>query len=425
MTDGYNILEQYYKLYETHPFYYASYEDQSVEPRFYRHKVCVSGRGSGKTTNIAMCLLLLASQTKIKVLCVREIQNSIEDSVHKVLKEIVQEYPQLSNFFRVTDKKILGKNGSEFIFKGLYNNLSSVKGIQAIDICWVEEAESVSQAAIDVLEPTIRKEHSEIWWSFNPRYVDDPVYTKFVIDKDGNKVVRDDTLLIETTYLDNIFNSATTLADIERTKERDYNKYLHIYEGHLKTQTEASIFANKWRVDYFDEQDLIRNKGLNVRYGLDWGFSADPNAFSRSILDDKEKIIYITHGHYAYHTELDDIPGWLRQFPGAADNVIIADKSRPETISYCRRHGFPLMRHSANKKIEDGITFLLNYDFIIHPSCTDAIEEFKKYSYKVNPQTNEVTDKIGEKFNHCIDGLRISYDDLVGGGAVNKKLKGW
>ena len=422
---NFDILEQYGQLYKTHPFYYATYADEDEnEPVFYRHKVCVSGRGSGKTTNIALCLLLLGGQTRIKVLCAREIQNSIQDSVHKVLKEIIEEH-DLGSFYKVTDKTIRGLNGTEFIFKGLYNNLSSIKGIQGIDICWIEEAESVSQEAIDVLEPTIRKEHSEIWWSFNPRYTDDPVYTMFIVDKENKTVNRSDALMIETSYQDNPFLSQTIKEDVERMKERDYNKYLHVYEGHLKTQTEASIFADKWRVDYFNEQDLIKNKGLNPRYGLDWGFSADPNAFCRIIIDEDEKIIYVTDGKYAYHTELDYIPQWLRQFPGASDNVIIADKSRPETISYCRRHGFPLMRNSANKKIEDGITFLLNYDFIVHPNCTDAIEEFKKYSYKVNPQTNQITNKIGDKDNHFMDAMRYACDDLVGGGSRNANLKGW
>ena len=130
-----------------------------------RYKVAYGGRGSGKSWTVARCLILLAIQSKIRVLCTRQLQTSIANSVHKLLSDSIQ-LLGLSEFFDITRDAIRCNNGSEFFFKGIQNNINEIKSIEGIDYCWVEEAQSVSNDSWEVLIPTIRKENSEK----SPRY---------------------------------------------------------------------------------------------------------------------------------------------------------------------------------------------------------------------------------------------------------------
>lgn len=111
-----------------------------------RYKVIYGGRGSGKSVSVAKALLLQASQTPLRILCARELQTSIRDSVHKLLSDEIAELG-LGGFYEIQNAAILGANGSEFIFKGLKHNVSEVKSMQGIDRCWVEEAQVVSKAS--------------------------------------------------------------------------------------------------------------------------------------------------------------------------------------------------------------------------------------------------------------------------------------
>ena len=140
----------------------------------HRYKIYWGGRNSAKSTSFAQVLLLLSREKKLRILCTREIQNTIKDSVHKLLKDLIIKY-ELGDF-KITAESITNLiTGSEFIFKGLKTNINEIKSIEGIDICWVEEAQAVSHSSWDILIPTIRKEGSEIWASFNRFTERDPV----------------------------------------------------------------------------------------------------------------------------------------------------------------------------------------------------------------------------------------------------------
>lgn len=160
-----------------------------------RYKIAWGGRGSSKSWTIARMLLLKAMQSPIRVLCLREIQDSIKDSVHKLLKDQI-ELLQLDGFI-VQNDCIRHINGSEFLFKGLYTNLSKIKSFEGVDYCWIEEGESISALSWEILDPTIRKPNSEIWISFNPRYENDIIYKTFIVDGKDNAIV------IKVNYNDN------------------------------------------------------------------------------------------------------------------------------------------------------------------------------------------------------------------------------
>ena len=127
-----------------------------------RYKVYYGGRGAGKSHSAAKALLILGAKSPIRVLCAREYQTSIKDSVHKLLCDQIEALGLLE-FYEITQASIGGKNGTEFAFVGLKNNVANVKSYEGVDICWVEEAQTVSRLSWNVLIPTIRKEGSEIW----------------------------------------------------------------------------------------------------------------------------------------------------------------------------------------------------------------------------------------------------------------------
>jgi phage terminase large subunit len=132
-----------------------------------RYKVLYGGRGGAKSWGIARALLIMASNKPLRILCARELQMSIRDSVHKLLSDQIETL-QLSGFYEIQNSSIKGLNGSEFSFAGLRSNVAQIKSYEGVDICWVEEAQTVSKGSWNVLIPTIRKDGSEIWVSFNP-----------------------------------------------------------------------------------------------------------------------------------------------------------------------------------------------------------------------------------------------------------------
>jgi hypothetical protein len=154
-----------------------------------RYKVCYGGRGAGRSWSYARALLARAYSAKTRIVCLREIQQSIKDSIHRLLSDQI-ELLGLQDWFTITDTSILGRNGSEFIFSGLYRNVNKIKSLEGIDIADVEEAESVSDESWQVLLPTIRKPGSEVWIRFNTKYTDDATYKRFVTDAPKNAIVR-------------------------------------------------------------------------------------------------------------------------------------------------------------------------------------------------------------------------------------------
>ena len=136
-------------------------------PKNSRYRVLYGGRGGAKSWGVARALLIKGAQAPLRILCAREFQTSIKDSVHKLLCDQIVDMG-LAGFYEITEKSIKGKNGTEFFFVGLRNNVVNVKSIEGVDVCWVEEAQTVSRNSWNVLIPTIRKEQSEIWVTFNP-----------------------------------------------------------------------------------------------------------------------------------------------------------------------------------------------------------------------------------------------------------------
>jgi phage terminase large subunit len=336
------------------------------------------------------------------ILCAREIQKSISDSVHKLLSEQLEEMG-LGGFYDITRDAIRGQNGTEFIFKGLRANPQEIKSMEGIDICWVEEAQAVSAESWDVLIPTIRKPGSEIWVTFNPLDEQDPTYQRFIVNPSADALVR------KVNFDENPYFPEVLRKEMEWLKRRDYESYLHIWEGEVRKISNALVFSGRFKVESFDTPNNAR-----FYHGCDWGFANDPTTLVRCFVDNGT--LYIDQEAWGVGVEIDQTPQLFDSVDTARRWPIKADCARPETISYMRRQGFNV---TAAKKwqgsVEDGIEHIKTYDIVIHPRCRHIIDEFNRYSYKVDKQTGDILPVIVDAYNHGIDALRYSLDGLIKG----------
>ena len=199
-----------------------------------RYRILTGGRGSAKSTTVAIYLLLIALQDKKRILCTREIQKSIKDSVHKLLSDLINKYEL--PYYEITRDSIVNKaTGSEFLFYGLRHNIDEIKSTEGIDIAWVEEAQSISMESLDVLIPTIRKDGSYFIFTLNRKTENDAVYRKFL------EVKRDNVYHLHTTYLNNEFCPQVLKEEAEFDKQNDYKKYMHIWLGLPVQQDDQAI----------------------------------------------------------------------------------------------------------------------------------------------------------------------------------------
>ena len=200
-----------------------------------RNRVLYGGRSSSKSWDAAGFAIFLSNSCKIRVLCTRQFQSKIEESVYTLLKIQINRF-NLGHRFRILENKIINRyTGSEFIFYGLWRSIDEIKSLEGIDIHWAEEAHLLTEEQWEILNPTIRKQGSQHWIIFNPRLVTDFVYRRFVVNPPSNTIVR------KINYNDNPFLSNTMYAEIEAAKAEDYENYLHVYEGNPKSDDEESV----------------------------------------------------------------------------------------------------------------------------------------------------------------------------------------
>ena len=295
--------------------------------------------------------------------------------------------------------------GGNFVFNlEVEGNHNYFAGDVLVHNC--EEAQTISETSWETLIPTIRKDGSEIWLSFNPLNADDPTTIRFVENPPPETYVR------KVNYDENPYFNDALRREMEWDRKNDYEKYLHIWEGYPRTFSDAQIFRGKFTVEPFEES--LAEQADRLFYGADFGFAQDPSTLIRCFMLDRK--LYIDYEAYGVGVEIDELPQLYRSVPGADKWPIKADSARPETISYLRnRCGFNI---SAAEKwqgsIEDGIAYLRSFDqIVIHPRCKHTADEFRLYSYKTDKTTNEVLPIILDKNNHCIDAIRYGLDGYI------------
>lgn len=205
-----------------------------------RYKVAYGGRGSGKSWAFAEMAIEVARRTSTTIPCVRELQLSIVDSVHKLLANTITRLGY-DDEFEVLKSTITHRGtGTNFIFFGIKNDPAKIKSLEGAGICWIEEAESITREMWDTLIPTIRTEGSEIWVSYNPKNILDDTHQRFVINTAKN------TIVIKANYYDNPDFPEVLREEMEQCKERDYDLYRHIWEGGPVADSELAIIKPKW-----------------------------------------------------------------------------------------------------------------------------------------------------------------------------------
>ncbi len=367
----------------------------------FRYKVFYGGRGSAKSWAFARTLIVKSLEKKLRILCARELQVSISDSVHRLLSDQINSMG-LSKYFGIQQKSIVSAKGSEFIFKGLRHNPYEIKSLEGVDICWVEEGQSVSKQSWDILIPTIRKEGSEIWVSFNPDLETDETYSRFVLHRAENVLLR------RVNFDQNPWFPEVLRQEMEHCKRTDCEAYKNIWLGECRKYSDAQIFKDKYEVADFETP-----QNCKFLFGADWGFAKDPNTLIRCFI--QGNVLYIDKELYATGVELDQLPAFYRAMPNIERNKIMADCSRPETIHFMKKKGFWI--EGAKKwggSVEDGIAIMKSFDkIVIHPSCRHTADEFRFYSYKVDRLSNEILPVIEDRFNHCIDAVRYALDNHI------------
>ena len=395
-----------------------------------RYKVYWGGRGSAKSWGFAEALVRMAAAAPLRILCVREFQNSLADSSYQLMIDTIDRL-NLRPWFHITEKTIRSKVGAQFKFRGLRsNNESGIRSTEGVDIVWAEEAHSISSKSWRTLLPTIREHGSEIWISFNFVDDDNATYKMFVggdPEPGGTRCPgkRHDSIVHKVNYWHNPYFGGTLREEMETDKATDYEVYEHIWEGLPLRLSNEIIFSGKTRVAEFDEM-LWKKHDSRIFQGLDFGFAQDPNAFERFFPIEKDhdgkRRLYVSHEAYARGVELDEMEEFL---VGAVPDVkswpIKADPARPETISYLHRLGFAI---SGAEKwegcVKDGITHLRGFhEIVIHPRCTGLIREARLYRYKVDKTQlddegrPQVLPIIIDAHNHGWDAIRYGSDGYI------------
>lgn len=377
-----------------------------AEPLLYpnRYKGAKGGRGSGKSHFFAEALIeqLILDPNKSAV-CIREIQKSLKFSAKRLIEQKIEDLG-LNNLFTITQSEIRANDGNGVIlFQGMQDHTAdSIKSLEGFDIAWVEEAQNLSARSLKLLRPTIRKENSEIWFSWNPERDTDPVDMFF-------QSLTEDMVLVYVNSEQNPFLPETL------RKERDSDRvrlspedYEHIWNGGYNEKSDALVFKDKFEVDYFEPE-----KEWTRLQGLDWGFSQDPTVGTCVFIN--ENTLYIRYEGGRVGLELDDTAKvLLSSIPDFEKYIIRADNARPESISHVKRKGLPKIIGEAKLKIEDGVEFMRNFDrIVIHPDCKETIKEFGLYSYKIDKRSGDILPVIIDANNHYIDAIRYALYPLI------------
>lgn len=376
-----------------------------VEPLFtpHRYKVFKGGRGSAKSWSVARALCALGRSKRLRILCTREVQKSIQDSSYKLLSDQI-ELLGMGDHYDVLKSEIRGQNGTEFLFRGLGNmTAESIKSFEGVDIVWVEEAHTVSERSWELLIPTIRKPKSEIWVTYNPDQNTDPVDVRFVQSSPPDCVVT------TINWDDNPWFPEVLKQEKDYLFKVDPEAAAHVWGGAYRRMNDAQVLRGRWRVESFDPMPHWNGP----YYGADWGFATDPTALTVSWIDGRT--LYVEHEAYQIGCEIDHLPALFDSVPGVRSHLTRADNARPETISYMIRQGFNMM--AAEKwagSVEDGVEWLRSFEsIVIHPRCTHTAEEARLWSYKTDKLTGDVLPALLDRHNHCWDAIRYALSPLI------------
>ena len=379
------------------------------QPR--RYKVMRGGRGGGKSHTVAQVLLDMAARRPLRILCAREIQKSMRDSVHRLLRDYIVKMG-LTAYYDVLDTEIRGINGSLFLFSGLQaHTVDSIKSFEGIDIVWIEEGQSIAKKSLDILIPTIRKDGSEIWITMNPDMETDEVYQRFVATPS------DDTWCVEINWRDNPW--FPSVLDDERKKAKRTmlpDDYAHIWEGRARRVAAGAIYRHEVEQLYLENRarDVPYDPTLPVHTVWDLGWNDAMVIYMVQRGPQDVRIIdYIEDSHRTldwYVAQLDKRPyRWGTDFlphDGKTKNLQTG-KSTEQLLRAMGRKSVRSQERAGD--VEEGIKAAR----MVFPRCyfdqtkaARALECLKRYQRRIHSVTSEPMEPLHDEYSHGADGFR-------------------
>ena len=375
-----------------------------------RYKVAYGGRGAAKTWSFSRALIIKGIDTPLRIGCFREIQNSIKDSVHKTLSDQIKLLGQ-EEFYEVQQNRIIGKNGTEFIFEGLRHNTNTLKSLEGLDVAWVEEAQTVSGASWEILTPTIRKPGSEIWISFNPELDTDETYVRFVLRPPR------DSYVVKVNWNDNPFFTDVLYKEMMELKENDYDSYLTVWEGHCRHTLDGAIFAKELR-QAMEENRITqvlydRSKPVHTFWDLGW---ADRTSiwFGQAIGLDYNIIDFYQNNQKTTAHYLEVLQG-----KGYVYGVDYLPHDASSGNIHSNGRGMDQMMRAAGRKIKilprvSKKAISINAARTIFPNCrfdelrcADGLQSLRRYRYGVNQETGQFTkEPLHDENSHAADAFQ-------------------
>ena len=363
----------------------------------WREAAVWGGRFSLKSHTVARILLVRARMSKIRVACFREFQNSIADSSHQLLADLIKQYEL--NEFQVIDNSILNKiNGSDFIFKGLHRNEQSIKSIEGIDIAWVEEAQTVSKESIEILTPTVRKEGSQIIYTYNRLLEDDPVHTRLVVEG------RPNTLQINVNY-DVAIKYGWMPESVRQEMEDDKAKRPSLYR--YKWLGEPNSLERRIYKDWEIIEEIPHEARLE-RYGLDFGFTNDPTVIEAIYKYNNAFIIdEVAYQKGLSNKSIADI------FLNIERALVIADSAEPKSIDEIKGYGINIIGAIKGPgSVNKGIQFVQDQRIFITKRSIKTYKAYSNYLFREDSRgviINEPDDTIHE-WSNPMDAVRYGLD---------------
>lgn len=374
-----------------------------------RYKVYYGGRGGAKSWCIARALLLMGGKRAIRVLCAREYQNSISQSVHKLLSDQIYALG-IESFYEITQTSIRGANGTEFSFAGLKNNIANIKSFEGVDYCWVEEAQTVSKTSWDILIPTIRKEGSEIWICFNPELETDETYQRFVVNPPENAVVQ------KVNWSDNPWFPEVLRLEKDALKMRDTQAYNTVWEGICRQTVDGAIFAKEMTLA--DLEGRITKvpydaaKPVHAVFDLGW---ADATAvwFVQFIGMETRLIRYFE----TTQTTITDILARMQTFGYVYDTLWLPHDAENKTLAANGRSIEEIVRNAGyntriigKTPIVDSINAartIFKACYFDRENCHQGLQCLRHYRYDVDPDTKQFSQKpLHDNYSHGADAFR-------------------
>jgi len=369
-----------------------------------RYFVLTGGRGSGKSFEVGRFASLLSFEQGHKILFTRQTMTSAHLSIIPEFQEKI-DLLNLNHAFEVRKSEIVNtQSGSEIIFKGIKTssgdqtaNLKSLQGVT----CWIlDESEELQDETIfDKINFSIRQKgkQNRVILILNPSTKEHWIYKKFFEQAgvtEGFNGVKNNTTYIHTTYLDNLENlDESFLQEIERVKENNPKKYQHVILGGWLDKAEGVVFTN-WKFGEFNPDQL------QTSFGMDFGFSIDPDALAEVAIDKTKKIIYVKQHIYQRGLKTHVLAELIKE--KAKNGLIIADSAEPRLIDDLKYTGINIQ---AVKKgtIESGIVRMQDYQIIVEPNSHNIAKEFNNYCY-----LNKASKLYIDDYNHIIDAIRYN-----------------